>query len=344
VYGYFSGTNAQTYAGISVPASTWLLVSTGYDNNPALGRVTGHTTYAEVTLSGLSSGKVAAAWNHLFITSPLVAGQCSLDFSGNNISVNVPLYVIGNMCLGGSTITETTQPIDLMVGGYTTSTAAGRQRLRPDHERRRCGRLLGSTNGSAHSVHERCLELPRQGKRHVHTKTLRGDTADIRRLLDLQPRACAPLCAGGNRTHRSQASDTTPTTAQALSPSPRSQLHVQCATGSGVSQLSGTTPVMTINGSVFIDGNRRSTSRSRHRYRSHRGLGVLFSEQHDGLRRATATSRTGGARQQPMLGSFRSRRTRLRSRSEQRPDLQGSLWTQPLDAHLRQERRFDPGR
>ena len=120
VYGYFSGTNAQTYRGVAVPASTWLLIATGYAPNNS-GPIDTRTRMALVKISALSSGAVAAVWNHVFITAPLVPNQCSLSFGGNSVQITVPLYVIGNMCLGtggsGATVYETTQPVDVQVSG-----------------------------------------------------------------------------------------------------------------------------------------------------------------------------------------------------------------------------------
>ncbi|MEA2351480.1 MAG: hypothetical protein QOG86_2421, partial [Thermoleophilaceae bacterium] len=126
VYGFFSGTNPLNYpvgcttgtvGCVSVPAATWLLTGTGYARNPA-GKVDSKSTTAFVTISPLSSGFVASVWNHMFITAPYAAGQCAVDFSGQNVNVSAPMYVIGNMCLGDSTINESGQPVDVMVGGY----------------------------------------------------------------------------------------------------------------------------------------------------------------------------------------------------------------------------------
>ncbi|HEV7132118.1 MAG TPA: hypothetical protein VGN27_00130 [Gaiellaceae bacterium] len=119
VYGYYSGTNAQTFLGFSVPASTWLLVSTGYGNDPATAGVAAHTSYAEVSANGVTSGSVAAMWNHVFLTAPLVPNVCQTNFSGNNMVVDIPLYVLGNLCLSGANtvVKEVGQPVDLEVGG-----------------------------------------------------------------------------------------------------------------------------------------------------------------------------------------------------------------------------------
>src|SRR5579862_8257273 len=121
VYGYFSGTNPQTFDGVAVPASNWLLVATGYANNPNTGGLAARSEMATVKVSALGSGAVGAVWNHVFVTSPLVANVCSLSFSGNGVNITAPLYVVGNLCLGsngtGASVTETTQPVDLQVGG-----------------------------------------------------------------------------------------------------------------------------------------------------------------------------------------------------------------------------------
>jgi hypothetical protein len=119
LYGYFSGTNAQTFAGFTVPPSTWLLVATGYSSNPGSGGVMSHTTYASVTANGQTSGAVGAVWNHVFLTAPLVPNQCQTDFTSNNLVIVVPLYVIGNLCFSGNNnvVKEVGQPVDFQVGG-----------------------------------------------------------------------------------------------------------------------------------------------------------------------------------------------------------------------------------
>jgi Tfp pilus assembly protein PilX len=120
VYGYFSGTTAATFNGVAVPASTWLLIAKGWapDNQAA---VVTQTKMALVKISALNSGAIAAVWNHVFVTAPLQPNVCALSFGGNGVSVNVPLYVVGNVCLGsggtGVSVVETTQPVDFQVGG-----------------------------------------------------------------------------------------------------------------------------------------------------------------------------------------------------------------------------------
>jgi Tfp pilus assembly protein PilX len=127
VYGYYSGTNPTAFNGISVAASTWLIIASGYARNPQGASVI-KTTTATVTISPLNAGAVAAVWNHMFLTSPLTPNVCSVDFGGNNMTITDPIYVIGNMCVSGqnTTVQETSgQPIDLMVGGKLVMNGSG---------------------------------------------------------------------------------------------------------------------------------------------------------------------------------------------------------------------------
>jgi hypothetical protein len=128
IYGFFSGTNPANYPTdcttgtsgcVTVPASTWLLVADGFARNPS-GGIDGKEATGTVTISPLSSGAVASVWNHLFLTAPAVANTCQTTFDGNGMSLNVPLYAIGNVCFTGIvTVKEVTggQAIDFQVGG-----------------------------------------------------------------------------------------------------------------------------------------------------------------------------------------------------------------------------------
>jgi Tfp pilus assembly protein PilX len=128
VYGFFSGTNPATYNGVTVPASTWLFVSTGYSRNPA-GTIDAKTTMATAQIKPFDSGDVASVWNHIFMTAPLVANVCQADFGGNNMTITSPLYVVGNLCLSGQNVSmyeaANSQKIDLQVGGKLVLSGSG---------------------------------------------------------------------------------------------------------------------------------------------------------------------------------------------------------------------------
>ena len=128
-YGYYSGSAAGSYAGVSVPVDTWLIYSTGYARDSVSNTIVSQTKTAMVTISALNSGAVASVWNHIFITAPRTNDTCQLDFSGNGIIVNDPLYVSGNFCLSGPNVavqeTSAGQPVDLQVGGKLVLSGSG---------------------------------------------------------------------------------------------------------------------------------------------------------------------------------------------------------------------------
>ena len=129
VYGKFTGTVASsTEAGVTAPASSWILVATGFARN-ASGKVDAKVLRATVLISAGGSGAVASVWNHVFMTAPLVANQCQADFAGNNLVIDVPLYVVGNMCLSGQGVVMKEkaggQALDLQVGGKLSLSGSG---------------------------------------------------------------------------------------------------------------------------------------------------------------------------------------------------------------------------
>jgi Tfp pilus assembly protein PilX len=131
VYGFYTGTAppaSSTYANIPQVASMWIIVATGYALN-ASGKLDTKTLRGTVTIGAGGAGAVAAVWNHVFMTAPLVPNVCQANFAGNNMILDVPLYVIGNMCLSGqnTVMKEQTggQPVDLQVGGKLSFSGSG---------------------------------------------------------------------------------------------------------------------------------------------------------------------------------------------------------------------------
>jgi Tfp pilus assembly protein PilX len=120
VFGCYGGTNGTTCNGTTVAPSTWLIVSTGYaaGGGGAQTRVS-KTMTSTIVISPLNSGQVAALWNHLFLTAPLVANTCQTTITGNTLTLYMPIYSIGNLCFTGNAekLVENGQAVDLMVGG-----------------------------------------------------------------------------------------------------------------------------------------------------------------------------------------------------------------------------------
>jgi len=266
VYGYYSGVNPGTYNGITVPGSTWLLVSSGYARNPE-GTTVIKTTTATVPISPLNAGAVAAVWNHMFLTSPLTPNVCSVDFGGNNMTITDPLYVIGNMCISGqnTTVQETTgQPIDLMVGGKLIMNGSGSKIGTDSTHPITSGVVVGGcTTVSVSSATTACDSgaysywvgtkdtfIPQDAP-----EVLSADIANDYNNFDPGPKHA---CASGGLAASTFDNDTTQNgTNASFELLPNSSYTCVSQSGAATGQLSwnNSTKMLTVTGSVFLDGN-----------------------------------------------------------------------------------------
>ena len=263
VYGYYSGTNAQTFNSVSVPASTWLLVSTGYARNPNTNATTAKMEMAQVKINPLNSGAVAAVWNHIFLTAPLVPNQCSATFAGNNMTITDPLYVIGNLCLTGqnTTIQETTQPVDLMVGGKLilsgsgTSAGTSTKSLTSGVIQGGCNTTgvanAGTTcNSTTHYyVNSTDTWVAAQAPQQLGTD-IANDYANF------DPGPNHPCASGGLPSSTFDNNTTQDDSNASFELTPNSSYTCVSQSGSSVGQLSwnNATKVLTVNGNIFLDG------------------------------------------------------------------------------------------
>jgi Tfp pilus assembly protein PilX len=265
VYGYYSGTNTGSLNGVSVPAATWLLVSSGYARNPQ-GTTIVKTTTATVGISPLNSGAVAALWNHMFITSPLTPNVCSVDFGGNNMTITDPIYAIGNVCLSGqnTTIQENAngQPIDLMIGGKLVMSGSGTS-AGTSAKHLTSGVVVGGcTTVSVSSATSACSPSTNYYVDGVDTfvpaqapEMLSADITTDYNNSDPGPKHA---CAAGGLAASNFDNDTTQNgTNASFELLPASNYTCISQNGASVGQLTwnNTTKALTITGNVFLDGN-----------------------------------------------------------------------------------------
>jgi Tfp pilus assembly protein PilX len=120
VVGFYTGSTSGTFANITKTTGWWILQAIGYARNGS-GKLDAKSVRATVQISAGGAGAVASVWNHLFLTAPLVANTCQADFNGNGTVLDVPLYVIGNLCFTGQNLdlkeAAGGQAVDLQVGG-----------------------------------------------------------------------------------------------------------------------------------------------------------------------------------------------------------------------------------
>jgi len=225
------------------------------------------TTTATVKITALDSGAVASVWNHIFITAPYVANVCQVTFGGNGMQVNVPLYAFGNVCFTGQNVAavETTgQPIDLMIGGKLVLSGSGTKVGADSSHPITSGVVVGGcTTVAVTSATSSCAS---GGFNYWVTGTdtfIQNDApamsaADI--AADYANFDPGPhhACASGGLPSSTFDNDTTQNgTNASFELFPSSNYTCISQSGSSVGQLTwnNTTKTLTINGSVFLDGN-----------------------------------------------------------------------------------------
>jgi Tfp pilus assembly protein PilX len=349
VYGFFSGTNPATYNGTTVPASTWLLVSTGFARNPA-GATTVKSTTATVKISPLDSGAVASVWNHIFMTAPLVPNVCQATFNGNNTMITSPLYVIGNLCLTGQNVSvqEVTngQLIDLMVGGKLVLSGSG-SKIGADATHPITSGVIqgGCTTVSVASATTAC----NSGSYNywvTTTDTFVANDAPAMSSTDISNDYAAfdpgpqHSCASGGLPSTTFDNDGVQNGTNAtFELVPSTSYTCVSQNGSSVGQLTWnpTTKQLTVNGSIFLDGNM-TISRSA----TYTGTGVIevngtitFNGNATELCATTlnpcnfnAWQGSSGNNSMLTLVALKANTTSI-SFTDNSQTFQGSLWTQP---------------
>jgi hypothetical protein len=285
VYGFYSGTNPVTYRSIwNVPASTWLIFSTGYARNPS-GTIDAKTTMATIHISPLDAGAVASVWNHIFMTAPLVANVCQADFSGNNMTITSPLYVVGNLCLSGQNVSAYEAPgsqkIDLQVGGKLVLSGSGSKVGTDATHPITSGVVVGGcTTVSVSSATSPCLPSPASPSFNywVGTPDTFVPTAAPEVSAADQASDYANFDPGPSHTCKTGVTSPGPPLADAVfdnafvsgaepdgsgsstaggtfSLVPSSSYSCLSKTGTGQLTWDNTSKTLTVNGSIFIDGN-----------------------------------------------------------------------------------------
>lgn len=345
VYGFYSGTNPGTYNGVTVPAATWLLFSSGYARNPQGVNII-KTSTTTVPISALNSGAVAALWNHLFLTAPLVPNACSTDFGGNNMTIDVPIYVVGNLCLSGNNTSiqesATGQPIDLMVGGKLvlsgSATSAGLSTKKLTSGVVVGGCTTVSVSSSTTACGPSTNYYVNGADTFVPAESPQMSAADITSDYNKSDPGPKHPCATEGLPASTFDNDTTQNGTNAsfeLLPSSTYTCVSQSGASTGQMSWNNTTNVLTINGNVFLDGNLTISQSG-----TYTGTGVIeaagtitFNGNNVTLCAVSGCTftnwqGTSGNNSMLTLVSLLSNATAI-TFSNNNQTYQGSLWTQP---------------
>ena len=348
IFGFFSGANPATYNGIVVPSSTWMLVSTGFARNPSGNAVTAKTTTSTIHITALDGGAVAAVWNHIFMTAPLVPNVCQTNFNGNNTMITSPLYVVGNLCLTGNGVSVQEvvggQAIDLMIGGKLVLSGPG-SKIGTDSTHPITSGVadLGCTTVGVAAATSTCAPA---GFNYwvttldafVSTVAPVATASDIASdYVNFDP-GPGHACAAGGLPSTTFDNDTTQNgTNASFELVPNSSYTCISQSGSSVGQLTwnNTTKQLTINGNVFLDGNLTISQSA-----TYTGTGVIEaagtitfngnSTQFCATSPCSFTTWQGASGNNSMLTlvALKASTTSI-TFTDNAQTFQGSLWTQP---------------
>jgi Tfp pilus assembly protein PilX len=106
-------------------AGSWTITSYGSVTNPTGAGTLSKSMTATMSITGGGQSNNISVWNYVYSTAPQGAG-CEVDVTGTNAVIDTPLYVTGDLCLSGTNaqIIENTanggQPVDVRVKGTLT--------------------------------------------------------------------------------------------------------------------------------------------------------------------------------------------------------------------------------
>ncbi len=265
---YFHGLYSQ-----GSNTGTWTITAYGAVSNPTGGTSTlKKAVTATVLITGGGQSNNISVWNYVYATSPQGAG-CEVDISGNNVTVDVPLFVTGDLCLeaGNAAIKENTvnggQAVDVRVLGklvYGDPNATVGTSAQPITSGLVSGGCTTSIGGTGHTC------TPPGDKWYVRQTdtpiTATTPTTDFpswylnaspgpKHVCDTTLTASPSLTA---TTNKFDSDSTMNGTTAEFDLTPVSSYN--CVTSTGTLSWNATTKLLTINGTIFFDGPVTSTN------------------------------------------------------------------------------------
>jgi len=247
---------------------SWTITAYGDVPNPTGAADLKKTVTAAVSITGGGTQNNISIWNYVYSTAPQGSG-CEVTLSGTQVTIDVPLYVTGDLCLTGTqaAIVENTanggQPVDVRVGGTVsyigTQTTVGTATT-PLTSGIASGGCITASNATAHP----CTTADNWFVKTTDTPiTATPPTIDLAGwYTNASPGPKNPCGAStpspvlpastfdNDSTMNGSAStfDLTPSTSY------------NCVTSTGTLSWNASTKLLTIGGTIFFDGNVTSSN------------------------------------------------------------------------------------
>jgi Tfp pilus assembly protein PilX len=254
-------------------SGTWAITSSGTVRNPNSAGNLVKTTTANVTITSGGSGTNISVWNYVYSTAPQGSG-CEVDMTGNNVIVDVPIFVTGDLCFSAnnSTIQQNTaqggQAVDVRVLGKVVfaanNTSVGTSTT-PITSGLASGGCTTTVNGTAHPCTTADRWYVSQSDSPITATPPPTDFPNW--YLNASPgpkHVCDPtltplpnLTAATNKFDSNVTMDGTTPTFDLTGPS-----SYNCVTSSGTLSWNTATRLLTISGTIFFDGNVTSSDTS----------------------------------------------------------------------------------
>lgn len=283
-YGFYNASASPVVYGdanappTTVPPASWLLISRGYRLDPASASTVGRTvvaTSAVLTTTDLPAN--VAVWNHLYSTSPPGSG-CEIDVTGTQVTIDVPVYVTGDMCLSGTqaSVQEVAggQPVDLHVEGKLvfagSASKVGTDATRPITSGYVGGGCTTTINGSGHTctAADRYYVSQTSSQQPLTPPVADGpayyNSADPGPMHPCQAGGSPPPLAASTFDSNTTYGDSTAT----FDLTPNSSYRCISVSGESTGEIwwDNATKVLTVSGVVFFDGNIRVSQSLRYQH------------------------------------------------------------------------------
>ena len=273
-----------------VVKAVWTITSTGYARNPTGAATIKKTIKAtSAIVADINNPANVSAWNHLYSTAPQGAG-CEVDITNNNVYIDTPMYVTGDLCLSGvyDRIWEQTggQPVDVRIGGKLVLAGANTSVGYKDPWNNvfpiTSAEIAQGCATTSTGAPVACTNPPfswyvRSTGPFVAVAPPQVTDADADNMYnkaDLGPKSpckagTSPAGLAAATFDSNTARDNSVATTFTLTPA--YSYSCQSASGTGTLAWDDTTNQLTISGSVFIDGSMQITQSG-----SYTGMGSIY--------------------------------------------------------------------